>query len=266
MAGGGGEVRPRCPVGHAWIDVISYVDAVDRIVDLARTHDGRRHVVVTPNIHHIVELEHNPRFRSAYANAALVVPDGAPVARAVGLLAGRRQPRIAGSDLVDDVCHAAAAAGLTVGLLGGQPGAGEAAARRLREGDARLRVTLVEPAPHGFENDARERQRIIDDVRRSDPDILLVGLGAPKQEIFADEHAAELGGGVAVCVGAAIDFTGGAATRAPRLWRRLGLEWLWRTAQEPRRLAPRYAVAAPRFVRIVAPSVVRALLGRRRSG
>ena len=93
---------------------------------------------------------------------------------------------------------------------------------------------------------------ILDDIAQAAPDLLLVALGAPKQEIWSHEHRAQLAGAVAVGVGASLDFIAGTLQRAPRWMSNVGLEWLYRLLQEPRRLAGRYLLRDPQFFKIIA--------------
>jgi N-acetylglucosaminyldiphosphoundecaprenol N-acetyl-beta-D-mannosaminyltransferase len=251
--------RPR--IGRAQIDCLSYEQAVAAVCEVAAAR-GRREYVVTPNIHHVAMLRRGGGFQDAYDAAAMVLPDGAPVALALRLMTGREQSRVTGADLLPGICGAAAAKGLTVGLLGGRPGAAEAAAWKLATDYPRLRVTLVEEAPYGFDASQQGLDRVLDHVADSDPDILFVGLGAPKGELFLHRHRGRLGSGIAVSVGAAIDFAAGAVDRAPERWRRTGFEWLYRILQEPRRLARRYAVAAPVFLVLALQSVISSRLRR----
>jgi N-acetylglucosaminyldiphosphoundecaprenol N-acetyl-beta-D-mannosaminyltransferase len=255
----------RVPIGRAHVDCLTYDQAVAAVCDLARI-DGHREYVVTPNIQHVAELRRGGDFAAAYADAALVLPDGAPVVMALRALTGRKQSRVTGADLLPGICRSAAVKGLTVGILGGRPGAAQEAADRLRADYPGLDIVLVEPAPFGFEQDPAELERVLSHVERLDPDILFVGLGSPKGEVFAHQHRARLGNGVVMCIGAAIDFTAGFAVRAPLKWQQRGCEWLWRLLHEPRRLAGRYAKAAPLFVVSVLPALVESLVngGRRR--
>jgi N-acetylglucosaminyldiphosphoundecaprenol N-acetyl-beta-D-mannosaminyltransferase len=103
----------------------------------------------------------------------------------------------------------------------------------------------------GFEADAAESRRVADAVRGAAPHVLFVALGAPKQEVWLQDHLAELGVPVGVGVGAAFDFVSGQVRRAPRWMRRVGLEWLFRVMVEPRRLWKRYAVYNTRLVALV---------------
>jgi N-acetylglucosaminyldiphosphoundecaprenol N-acetyl-beta-D-mannosaminyltransferase len=231
-------------------------------MELAVSRAQRRHFVVTPNIQHIALLEDSPGLQRAYEEASLVLPDGAPVAIVAGSLAGLHQERITGADLLPRLCQRAAEERLPVGFVGGRPGAVTEAVRRLRVRFPELDVVLQEVPPPGFEDDPDALQRMLASVRSTSPRILFLALGTPKQEVLAQRHAAELGEGVALCVGAAVDFVAGMQTRAPVLVQRLGLEWLWRVLAEPRRLAPRYARAAPVFARVLGLRLPVALLRR----
>ena len=236
-------------IGHAQIDCMTFDEAVMHICSLA-TEDERGRYVVTANIQHIVELERNSEFREAYDAASLVLPDGWPVARTAGMLRGLPQPRVAGSDLVPAVCRAAAAKGLSVGFMGGQPGAAATAGELLTKTVPGLSVVLVEEAPAGFDATPDGLDRVLARVADAAPDVLFLAFGAPKQEIFCHRH--RLPAGITLWVGAGVDFVAGARRRAPERWQQLGLEWLYRSVEEPRRLLPRYARAAPRFAAIVA--------------
>ncbi|MCU1589879.1 MAG: hypothetical protein JWP11_1135 [Frankiales bacterium] len=249
-------MRRRIRVGDADIDALTLNDSVVAICELARGSTTRA-FVVTPNIHHILELRGSEPFRDAYRDAALVLPDGFPVALAMRALGARNQSRVAGADLVPALCRAAATEGLTVGFLGGQPGAAARAAARSTAEHPTLQVVLVEEAAMGFDSTPQTREPVLVHVVRKDPDILFVGLGAPKQELFVAANRHHLGTGVAVCVGAGIDFAAGVARRSPGFLQKVGLEWAWRLVNEPRRLAKRYAKAAPVFVWLVTPSILR---------
>lgn len=258
-----GDVPPRAwerrHVGRALVDCVTFDQAVSAVLSLALDPLSRRYVV-TPNIQHVVALERNTAFRDAYAGADLVLPDGAPVAAALRAASSAPQTRVTGADLMPAVCAAAAERGLTVGILGGARGSAEAAAAVLRETYPALRVVLVEPAPYGFIDDPAQLDAVLDHVAVKDPDILFVALGAPKQEVFVHAYRTRLGTGVALCVGAAVDFLAGHIRRAPHSWQRVGMEWAWRVVQEPRRLARRYLAAAPVFLWLVLPMLLTALV------
>jgi len=248
-------------LGPVVVDALTFREAVEHLCLLAQAGPPRRYVV-TPNIQHVALLRKDPAFQAAYRGAALVLPDGFPVCLAMHPFLGRKQERVTGADLVPALCKAAAARGLSVGFLGGRPGAAQEAARRLAQAFPGLDVSLVEPAPLGFDQHPEDLEHVLREVARTSPQVLFVGLGAPKGELFLAGHAKRLGAGVALSVGAAIDFQAGLVTRAPARWQALRLEWAWRICQEPRRLAGRYLRSAPAFLAAVGPDVLRRLSGR----
>lgn len=224
------------------IDIVRLGQAVELILGWARDPGGRCRYVVTPNVNHLVLCARDPAFRAAYEQASLIVADGAPVVWASRLVGKPLPERVAGSDLVPALLGAAAGGGsITVFLLGAAPGVAERAAERIHGAYPAVRVVGTYSPPRGFERDAKENERILARVQQADPDVLVVGFGAPKQELWVHAHREHLHARVALCVGATIDFLAGERSRAPTWMRRLGLEWMYRVAQEPRRLAGRYA-------------------------
>jgi N-acetylglucosaminyldiphosphoundecaprenol N-acetyl-beta-D-mannosaminyltransferase len=129
---------------------------------------------------------------------------------------------------------------LTVFLLGALPGVAERAAAKVEQAYPGVRVVGTYSPPLGFEADPVESANILERVAAAQPQVLVVGLGAPKQELWVHQHRAELSARVALCIGATIDFLAEEATRAPVWVRKIGLEWAFRVMHEPRRLAGRY--------------------------
>jgi N-acetylglucosaminyldiphosphoundecaprenol N-acetyl-beta-D-mannosaminyltransferase len=165
--------------------------------------------------------------------------------------------RVAGSDLIYGMCEHAAAKGYRVYLLGAAPGVAQEAADKLVERYPALQIAGVECPPFR-QLSADEEQHQIDRIRTVRPDILFVAFGQPKGEFWIAERLERLGVPVSVQVGASLDFVAGRVRRSPTWMRKTGLEWLYRLAQEPRRLARRYldnilfmvrAVFAARFRR-----------------
>jgi N-acetylglucosaminyldiphosphoundecaprenol N-acetyl-beta-D-mannosaminyltransferase len=206
--------------------------------------------VVTPNVDHAVLFQQRSDLRAAYTDAALVLADGAPIVLASRLLKRPLPERVAGSDLVPEIFHAASAP-LRVFLLGAAPGVAEIAAHRIEGQSASVKVVGCYSPPPGFENDAAENTLILTKIATTCPDLLIVGLGAPKQELWVHRHRHVLQAKVALCAGATIDFLAGNRDRSPIWMRRAGLEWLHRLGSEPRRLAGRYARDAWIFPQLV---------------
>lgn len=140
---------------------------------------------------------------------------------------------------------------LRVFLLGAGPGVGERAAACIEARWPAIEVVGTYSPPMGFEKSQQENFQILRRIAMARPDLLLVGLGAPKQELWVHAHRSEIRATAALCIGAAIDFLAGAKPRAPRWMQRCGLEWFHRLASEPKRLARRYARDAWLFPRIV---------------
>jgi N-acetylglucosaminyldiphosphoundecaprenol N-acetyl-beta-D-mannosaminyltransferase len=237
------------------IDRINLHQAAQRVLDWTRqdASDGCRYVV-TPNVDHAVMFQHRSDLRAAYDAAAMVLADGAPLV-AVSRLLGRRLPeRVAGSDLVPKVLTMAAErrqAPLRVFLLGAGPGVAERAAKRIHGRWPGVEVVGTHCPPLGFENDPTENNRALEAVAAASPDLLIVGLGAPKQELWVHRHRGQIQARVALCAGATIDFLAGEKKRSPVWMRHVGLEWAHRLMTEPGRLAGRYARDAWVFPQLI---------------
>lgn len=230
------------------VDPLTMDEAVGQIQSWIDACDGVCRYVVTPNVNHTVLLERHAGLRLAYRDAGLVLVDGMPVLLAARLF-GRPVPqRVAGSDLVPklfDEVHRSG--GASIFLLGAAAGVAVRAARQIECRWPNCRVVGTNSPPAGFERDQAQNAKIVAEIARARPDLLVVGLGAPKQELWVHEHHPRLAARVALCVGAAIDFLAGEKRRAPSWMRRSGLEWLHRAGSEPRRLAKRYAYDAWAF-------------------
>ncbi len=219
--------------GEAWL--------IDRIVqDTAEGHGG---TVFTINLDHLSKLRTDGAFRAAYEHASYISADGVPVvllARATGA----DIERVTGADLVLPLCRAAASAGIPVHFFGARADVLERAVTRLRREEPGLTVAGREAPPMDFDprDDAARAAALR--IAASGARICFVALGAPKQEIFADAARGWTEGVVFLGVGAAFDFLAGERRRAPRMLQRVGLEWAWRAAQDPRRLLPRYLRSA----------------------
>jgi N-acetylglucosaminyldiphosphoundecaprenol N-acetyl-beta-D-mannosaminyltransferase len=233
------------------IDVVRRDDAVREVLEMSKT-PGTCRFVVTPNADHILLLQHNDELKRAYADAALVIADGWPVVFASHLLARPLPERVTGSDLVPSVFLAADRSDpIRVYLFGAAPGVAERAAVSIEARYPAVRVVGAHGPPLGFERDSDETRRSLARIRDAAPELLLVGLGAPKQELWVHAHRAEVHARVALCIGATIDFLAGERLRAPPWMQRAGLEWLYRMMQEPTRLGPRYGKNAVDFPRLV---------------
>jgi N-acetylglucosaminyldiphosphoundecaprenol N-acetyl-beta-D-mannosaminyltransferase len=227
------------------VDALCMREAVAKVLDWAAERDGVCRFIVTPNADHAVLFQENEKLRQAYAAASLVLVDGMPLLVAAKLLRRGVPERVPGSDLVPALFAASSERpksqrSLRVYLLGAAAGVAERAAARIHATWTGVEVVGCYSPPFGFERDPAENEAILTRVAQSKCDVLIVGLGAPKQELWVLKHQARIAAPVALCVGATIDFLAGEKARAPRWMRRVGLEWVHRLGSEPRRLARRY--------------------------
>ncbi len=231
------------------IDNLSMPQVLQRIDSFVRS--GRSHVIVTPNVDHLVKLQKDAHFRHVYRIASLALPDGQLVIWASRFLGTPLSHKVSGSDLLPRLCRHAAARGHTLFFLGGRPGAAMLAARKLQEQNPTLVIAGIYCPPYGFEHDARENGKIIRMIRDARPDIVLVGLGAPKQEKWVSAHMTEYDAPVSIGIGASFEFASETIRRAPRWMQSAGLEWMCRLIREPRRLWKRYLVDDMAFFHLV---------------
>lgn len=225
-------------LGHAVIDRLDMNQALDRLILAAQA--DRCSYVVTPNSDHLVMLESNSLFREVYSGALLTLADGMPVVWASRLLGKGLKERVTGAALLPLLCARAAKSGLKVYLLGAGAGVAEEAKRILESQNPGLEIVGVYSPPIGFERDETENNKIISMIGGSGADIIFVGLGAPKQEIWIHKNQYRFDKGLFLGVGAAIDFTANRVRRAPIWMQNSGTEWIYRLYQEPSRLAKRY--------------------------
>jgi N-acetylglucosaminyldiphosphoundecaprenol N-acetyl-beta-D-mannosaminyltransferase len=255
------SASPRLRLGALEVDALTFGEALDAIDALVER--GRGGAVYTPNVDHVVQAEDDAAFREAYAAADLALADGMPIVWASRLLGVPVPERVAGSDLALPLLRRAAARRWPVFLLGGAPGSAELAADRARAIGVEVCGTASPLLPARATAPDPEGEAVVDAIRAAGARLVLVGLGAPKQELWIHRHRAGLAPAVAVAVGAALDFLAGRVRRAPPLLARAGLEWAWRLATEPRRLWRRYLLRDPRFALVLAREVARS---RRRRG
>ena len=208
-----------------------------------RLVNGTGFALATVNLDHMVKLKENAAFGDAYAAHDFVVADGNPV---VWLSRLARQPvdLVPGADLIAPVTAIAAQAGAPVALVGSSQSVLDQAAERLAEQTPGLRIVARLAPSNRFDPTSAEADELIDALEASGARLTFVALGAPKQEVFSARARERLGNMGFISVGAGLDFIAGQQQRAPAWMRRAALEWLWRMAGDPRRLAGRYAQCA----------------------
>lgn len=229
------------------MDCVTFAQALEAIGRLVDAKQGG--CVFTPNVDHVVNVEDHPEFAQAYANASLSLADGMPIVWASRALGMPVPERVAGSDLVGPLLQLAGEKGWRVYLLGAGPGVAQKAAEVAR---SRWGTNVVgTDAPKVDLDDAALLERIALQLTAARPDLVLMAFGAPKQELLMSRIAPRVGPAVMLGIGASLDFIAGTVKRAPAILRRTGFEWLYRLAQEPRRLWRRYLVNDPKFLLIL---------------
>lgn len=222
------------------VDAIDAEAAVGRIVELARGETPA--LVVTLGTEMIVRAQRDVRFRQVINQSALSLCDTIGVLLAARLHGVRIRERAAGIDLIDPLCERFARDALPVYLLGGKGATAANAAAILRARHAGL---IIAGARDGYFADD-DRREVAAEIARSGARILFAGLGSPQQEFWITDYLKETGCAVGIGVGGSFDVLAGNVARAPSLWRRFHLEWLYRLVREPRRF--RRQLALPRFV------------------
>ncbi|WP_285249565.1 WecB/TagA/CpsF family glycosyltransferase [Pseudarthrobacter sp. fls2-241-R2A-168] len=243
-----GPLKRTVTLGGVSVDLMSRDDALAVIREHAA---GDAHVplgVLSANLDHVNHFGTGSRWQGTLEIPPLqwlTLLDGAPLVAKAEKLTGHRWPRLAGSDLIGQILDDAAAQGRSVGFLGGSREAQQLAAARLEAERPSLRVAGWWAPPRQVLTDSAASMELCADIRAAGVDILVVCLGKPRQELWIGQHGELTGAKVLLAFGAVIDFLAGHVRRAPTRVSNLGLEWAWRLALEPRRLAKRYVVEGP---------------------
>lgn len=225
------------------LDVVDMTGALQVIEDAVKNRELSQ--VITLNAEMIYRAQHDWQLRDIYSQARLVTPDGIGVVWALRRAGWQIGRRVTGIGLTLNILELAREKNWRIFFLGAKPGVAQEAARKLAAAENPLEVAGVH---HGYFAD-EESPAIIELIRATRPDILLVGLGAPRQDIWIAQHLDELQVPVCIGVGGTFDVLAGKVRRAPRFWRRLGMEWLYRLLSEPSRIGRQLAL--PRFAWLV---------------
>lgn len=201
-------------------------------------------VVFTPNVDHLMKLQKDNEFVEAYSHADYRVCDSQVLMLASKFLGTPIKAKISGSDLFPSFCeHHKDNEYIKIFMLGGAEGVAAKARRNINERIGREIIVAAHSPSFGFEKSEEECQAIVEMIRQSSANVLVVGVGAPKQEKWIAKYKDQLPNiNIFMAIGASIDFEAGHKPRAPQLMSNLGLEWLYRLSTEPQRLWKRYLV------------------------
>jgi N-acetylglucosaminyldiphosphoundecaprenol N-acetyl-beta-D-mannosaminyltransferase len=240
----------RVSIDKVLLDPVTMNEAVYRVSMMLEEPRERAAHVVTMNAQFVEIAHQEERFADLLRRADLSVADGLSLVWASRWLGKFVPERVAGADLMVRLCETAAVLGKTVYFLGGSPGAAACAASRLSRELPFLSIVGVDCPPNGFLDNPEECVRVASRIESARPDLLFVGLGAPKQEYWIERHA-YLPAKVMMGIGGSFEFVAGFRKRAPLLVQRIGFEWFWRLCMEPRRLWKRYLVGNTIFLFVV---------------
>jgi N-acetylglucosaminyldiphosphoundecaprenol N-acetyl-beta-D-mannosaminyltransferase len=242
------------------IDRLTQRETIDRV--LAELDAGRGGWITTPNLDQLRIASGSPEVRELIAQADVSVADGMPLVWASALLGDPLPERVPGSDLIWSLTAAVARRGGEVHLIGGAGDAGGRAAEILGARNPALRGCAHLPLPMNFDpGSAQDVDGVRDALRASTPALAFVGLGFPKQERLIAAVRADFPQTWFVGVGISLSFVAGDVRRAPRWMHAIGLEWVHRLIQEPRRLASRYLLYDLPFALRLAGHVIARRLG-----
>lgn len=230
------------------IDAVDYEAAVDRVISAAR--ERRAYGVTALAVHGVMTGVQDPFHAFRLNDLEMVVPDGQPVRWALNLLHSTAlEDRVYGPNLTLHLCGGAAEAGLPVYFYGSRSSVLASLIRELKRKFPKLDIAGSEPSLFR-QTSVDEKAGIVSRIRRSGARLTFVGLGCPRQEVWAYEYRKDLSMPV-IAVGAAFDFHAGTLAQAPASLQRLGLEWCFRLAKEPRRLWRRYLLLNPYYSALV---------------
>ncbi len=241
----------------ARIDAIGREDALARIVALAHG-DSPSALVVTIGTEMVMSARRDTAFRAAIAGAALSLCDTIGLLLVSRLRGGPLRERVTGVELVDDLAARSARDGLRLYFIGSRDDVALTAAARLRE---RYPNAVIAGARNGYFS-PEQSEAIAVDIRLSGANVLLAGLGSPKQELWLERWLPATGARVGIGVGGSFDVVAGVVARAPERWQRMGLEWLYRLVREPNRW--RRQLALPHFAILALAETLGGVLETRR--
>jgi N-acetylglucosaminyldiphosphoundecaprenol N-acetyl-beta-D-mannosaminyltransferase len=222
------------------INLVNRAEAIQNLVEFVRT-GNQFHYVCVANVDSVMSCRRNERMMSALNSSFLTVPDGMPLVWAGRYLGYPIRERVAGPDLMLDLIRISEQEGFTHYFYGSSEEVLTVLEKKLRERFPGIKIVGALAPPFRAITSEEDRE-IVETINAAGPDILWVGLGAPKQELWMADHHGRLKVPVMIGVGAAFDFHAGSKKRAPLWMQKSGLEWAWRLSQEPGRLWRRYLI------------------------
>jgi N-acetylglucosaminyldiphosphoundecaprenol N-acetyl-beta-D-mannosaminyltransferase len=253
------------------ITALRFDEQVQTIINWAKTRESK--TVCVANVHMLMEAYWSLDFANVLRSADLVTPDGMPLVWMMRRMGAHYQDRVAGMDILLALCELAQTQNISILFLGSQSEILSKMRKKLDKEFPQLKIAGMEPLPFSPLNET-EDEALMKKINSSGAGIVLISLGCPKQEIWMAQHKSKIQA-VMIGVGGVFPVYAGIRKRAPRIMRDLGLEWLYRWIQEPRRLLVRYTKTIPLFIWLAAKQLLsssgsdevnRSVVGIRKSG
>jgi N-acetylglucosaminyldiphosphoundecaprenol N-acetyl-beta-D-mannosaminyltransferase len=238
-------MKNKCTVIKMNVDLVNLETSLTKVEHLAALKKGA--YVCVSNVHMCMETFDCHEFKAVVNNADLVIPDGRPISWAQKLLGHKNAEQVRGQDIMNELCRVSGVKNLNIGLYGGSSDTLlEQVISKLKQSYPNINITFSYSPPFRPLT-SNEDNTLVSNINHSGVNVLFVGIGCPKQEIWMAEHKEQLNC-VMLGVGAAFDFIAGSKNHAPKWMQKFGLEWLFRLCSEPSRLWKRYFKQNPRFI------------------
>lgn len=249
------EGKKRVNILGFYVDKITMNELIQKIDSFVGNPIGRPHTIVLLNPHLLLEARKNKEYEEYIKNSDVVTADGIGIILAAKLRGEKFPERVTGTDLMPELGKLCARKGYALYLLGGEPGVAEKTKEIYEKKYPGIKIV---GAHHGYFS-LEEEDGIVKDINIKNTQILIVCMGAYRQEMFIKRNLDKLN--VALCFGngAAFDFISGRVKRAPKWMQKAGLEWFWRLIHEPRRLWKRYLIGNTIFIWLVFKELVKKL-------
>lgn len=235
----GNRAKP-LPTTEVW-GVPFAIATMDDAIELADQviQAGKPEYFITANLNYLMLTEEHPELHQVNNRCFCFLADGNPIVWRSRLEPNPLPCRVAGSDMIIELARLSADKGYRIFFLGGAPGVAEAAANTLQSVLPELQIAGTYSPPFR-QLSPQEHEQLLARIRDAKTDILLVAFGQPKGELWIYDNLHQLNVPLSIQLGASFDFLAGTAKRAPRLWQKIGCEWLYRAFSDPKRLLPRY--------------------------
>ncbi len=247
---------PTSPLWNVGFHAVNMEHSLDRLIEIIKRRVPT--IAITANLNYVMLCDRHPRLRELTRRAGLVLCDGMPIYWRSLFCKEKLPGRVAGSDLIYRLSERCADQGLSVYFYGAAPGVAQQTADRLKTLYPKLRIAGVQCPPF-HSTSVGEQEASLHSIRSAKPDVLFVALGQPKGEYWIEDHLDQLSVPLCIQVGASFDFVAGNCNRAPIMMQLMGLEWLYRLINDPKRLGPRYLQNAWFLAKMIRKELIESL-------